>query len=149
MSTNLTRLFLGDSTNWDACTLTLSSVHTLWGGHIIGVAGGGACTLRLIERGASHEHRYQLDLGPAQGHTLLGLCVEHDLLATILPPRAALIPDETHSLLELARDRRCFTLSVWNADQQLPGLCAILAALLALRAHADNLEPVYRGPYQH
>ncbi len=148
MSANLTELFLGDPAGWDACALSLSSVHTLWGGHIIAVAGGGAASLRLVERGASYERRYQLDLGRQEAHALLRLCAEHDLLAAEIPHRASLIPDETHSLLELGRDRRRFTISVWNNDQQPPGLRTVLAALLALRARADGLEPEYSGPYR-
>ncbi|GAB4212818.1 MAG: hypothetical protein OHK0022_49120 [Roseiflexaceae bacterium] len=148
MPTNLTELFLGDPAGWDACTLALLSVHTLWGGHLITVAGGGATTVRLVERGASHERRYQFDQGRTQAQALLRLCIKHDLLATSLPHRPHLIPDEAHTLLELSRDRRRFGLSVWAADEQPPGLRAILDAILALRARTDGLEPVYSGPYR-
>jgi len=145
---NLTASFLGDPATWRRAQLSLSSVHGLWGGYIIVVAGIGAATVRLIDRG-QYERSYQLALGEAEAHALLRRCIEHDLLAIDPPERASLAPDEAQSIFQLTCGRRTFSLISWANDAPHAGLQAIAEALLALRQHTQNLAPVYAGPYLH
>jgi hypothetical protein len=46
---NLTAGFLGEPSHWFGAWLSLSSVHGLWGGHILMITGNGTATVRLID----------------------------------------------------------------------------------------------------
>jgi hypothetical protein len=144
--TNLTAGFLGDEATWQRARLSVSSVHGLWGGHIIAAGGDGAALIRLIDPGR-RERRYAIEIGQPAARELLRRCVEHDLLAIDPPERASLMPDEAQSVIQLAVGRRAFTLSTWANDPPHAGLNAILAALLALRQRVQGLAPIYEGPY--
>jgi len=145
---NLTAGFLGDQSHWSSAWLRLSSVHGLWGGHILTVAGSGTATIRLIDP-ASYERRYEIGLGAEAAHALLRLCVEHDLLAIDQRERTSLIPDETQSIFQLGHGRRTFAIISWANDPPHAGLAAIGGALLALRQHTLGCEPSYAGPYRN
>jgi hypothetical protein len=145
---NLTALFLGDPQRWPGAQIALVSIHTLWGGQIISVAGTGAAAVRLVERGLTYERAYSIQLGPVHGHALLRLCVEHDLLAADPPERAFLIPDETHTELRLSCGRRSFAVLRWEHDPPCPAFGAVSEALLALLPQAAAAAPLYEGPYR-
>lgn len=144
---NITSAFLGDPASWPAIGLSLSSVHGLWGGHVLAVTGAGAATVRLIDP-RQHERAYAAAIGAPAAHDLLRLCVAHDLLAIELLERASLVPDEATSIFRLSRGRRVFSLFSYANDPPQPGLATIAAALLELRDLATGRAPVYEGPYR-
>lgn len=144
---NLTSAFLGDPATWPTIGLSLSSVHGLWGGHVLVVTGAGAATVRLIDP-AQHERAYTAAIGAPAAHDLLRRCIAHDLLAIEPPERASLIPDESTSTFRLSRGRRAFSLCSYANDPPHAGLAAISAALLALRDLANGRAPFYEGPYR-
>lgn len=143
---NLTASFLGDEATWQRARLSHSSMHGLWGGHIISVAGDGSALIRLIDPG-QYERRYMAEIGQAAAHALLRRCIGHDLLAIDLPERANVVPDEAQSSIQLAAGRRSFSVSTWANDPRHAGLEEIVGALLALRQRTQGLAPAYEGPY--
>ena len=149
MTANLTAQFLGDSSSWHTVSLQLWSVQSLWGGHIVSVAGPGAAVVRRILPGAQHEQRYEVPLYAEERAELLLLLIGNDVLAIELPARTMMAPDEAETVLTLRKGRRAFSLRTWANDPADARVNAILAALSGLVRRTDDLTPIYDGPYQH
>ncbi len=147
-TTNLTAQFLGDPAGWDAIDVQLYSVHGLWGGQIIHVTKSGRVVVRRVVPGARHEWRYEFVLTHMDAAALLGVLIEHDLLAIDLPHRFTFIPDEASTVLTVRKGRRMFTLTIWEADPVDARVTAIISAFHHLQRRTEGLTPLYDGPYQ-
>jgi hypothetical protein len=143
---NLTALFLGDESTWDAVQFNVSSFHTLWGSGNVSITGRGTTGVGIVERGAQRQRRYAFTITRDEARERLRLLVAHDLLAIEPAERQSFIPDETMTTLALIKGRRLFSLQVWSADPPHPGIKAILTTMYALRERTAEMAPDFDGP---